>query len=100
MMKKRNQRDLKQPEFVVDTKMDSGDSDLGRYDAYNDPYMIRFLSKNATIKHLTKSGLIDDVTSELRDSPGDGSKALKSKMLQSKYRFCLFNKDPAVQMKL
>ena len=99
-MKKRQQRDVKHPEFFVDTKKGSVESDLGRYDAYNDPYMIRFLSKGATIKQMTKTGLIDDVTSELRDSPGEGSKTLKSKMLQSKYRFCLFNKDPAVQMKL
>lgn len=97
IMKKRQQRDLKHPEFVVDTRKES---DMGRYDAYNDPYMIRFLSKGATIKQLAKTGMIDDVTSELRDSPGEGSKVLKSKMLQSKYRFCLFNKDPAVQMKL
>lgn len=50
IMKKRQQRDLKHPEFVVDTKKDTGESDMGRYDAYNDPYMIRFLSKGATIK--------------------------------------------------
>jgi len=70
---------LDHPEdFVIDKPTPGWDSALGKsvyakkiaeekgYDAYNDPYMMRYLSKGSTIKQLVKTGLIDDVTRELK----------------------------------